>query len=91
MKEFNKQLNKKQKNVIYAFKYCSCIWESEFATISLHYTKKGATGAMKEHKKKKLEEYNKMCKDMEKLGRSKFVPEFGIMEAWHVGKVEILP
>jgi hypothetical protein len=35
---------------IYEFLYCSCIYESSYAPISLHRTKAGAYKAMKKHK-----------------------------------------
>lgn len=43
-------------NKIYAFKYCDCIHESSYATISLHRTKSGAYSAMRKHL---LKEWNR--------------------------------
>jgi len=34
------------KDEVYSFHYCSCVYESAFATMSLHRTKKGAYDAM---------------------------------------------
>ena len=45
---------------LYAFLYNSCIHESSWATISLHYSKEGAEKAMQEHKQKALDEFNEM-------------------------------
>lgn len=35
--------------IVYAFMYCSCIYESSFGLISLHETKRGAYKSMRKH------------------------------------------
>lgn len=71
---------------LYAFLYNSCIHESSWATISLHYSKKGAEKAMQEHKQKELNKFNKMFKK-----NNKYDFKFGEHENWCVKPVEVLP
>lgn len=71
---------------IYAFLYNSCVQESSWATISLHYTKEGAEKAMQEHKQKALDNFNKMYAD-----NNKFDFKFGEYEDWCVEPVEVFP
>jgi hypothetical protein len=35
------------KEYVYEFIYCDCVWESSYATVSLHRTKLGAYKAMR--------------------------------------------
>lgn len=71
-------------NKVFAFEFCSDINESNFAVISLHYSKEGAENAMKTHKQKELDDFN----------RIKFPTEynitFGIHQDWRVIEYEIL-
>ena len=53
---------------VYAFQYCSCIYESAFAVQSLHTTKKGAYLAMRKFLIKENEEFYEML-DMFKRTR----------------------
>lgn len=69
--------------IVYAFKYCPCIYESAYGTISLHATKKGAEIAMEFHKNEALEDHKRIYGDDEDF-------EFGQFEHWVVDEVEIL-
>jgi hypothetical protein len=71
---------------LYAFLYNSCIHESSWATVSLHYSKEGAEKAMQEHKQKALDEFNEMYAD-----DNEFDIKFGAHEDWCVEPVEVLP
>jgi uncharacterized protein (DUF2461 family) len=71
---------------LYAFLYNSCIHESSYATVSLHYSKKGAKKAMRQHKQKALDEFNEM------YGQdNKFDFKFGEHEDWCIETVEVFP
>lgn len=71
---------------LYAFLYNSCIHESSWATVSLHYSKEGAEKAMQEHKQKALDEFNEMY-----ANDNEFDFKFGKHEDWRVEPVEVLP
>ena len=71
---------------LYAFLYNSCIHESSWATVSLHYSKEGAEKAMQEHKQKALDEFNEMY-----ANDNEFDFKFGEHEDWCVEPVEVLP
>ena len=71
---------------LYAFLYNSCIHESSWATISLHYSKEGAEKAMQEHKEKALKEFNNAYEN-----DNPFDFKFGEHEDWDVQEVVILP
>lgn len=71
---------------LYAFLYNSCIHESSWATVSLHYSKEGAEKAMQEHKQKALDEFNEMY-----ANDNEFDFKFGEHEDWRVEPVEVLP
>jgi patatin-like phospholipase/acyl hydrolase len=49
--------------IIYEALYCSNTEESDYRTLSIHASKKGAQKAIKEHKKEKLVEIKKFLKD----------------------------
>ena len=72
---------------LYAFLYNSCIYESSLATVSLHYSKKGAEKAMQEHKQKELDKFNKMYAKND----NEFGFKFGEHEDWCVHPIEVLP
>ena len=72
-------------NKIYAFLYCPNIYESAWATMSLHYSKEGAEKAMEEHKQKELEEWNQLYDEDEVDFK------FGECEDWKVEKIKIEP
>lgn len=71
---------------LYAFLYNSCIHESGWVTVSLHYSKEGAEKAMQEHKQKELDEFNEMYAD-----DNDFDFKFGEHEDWCIDTVEVLP
>lgn len=71
---------------LYAFLYNSCIHESSWATVSLHYSKEGAEKAMREHKQKELDEFNEMY-----ANDNEFEIKFGEHEGWCVKTIEVLP
>jgi hypothetical protein len=71
---------------LYAFLYNSCIHESSWATVSLHYSKEGAEKAMQEHKQKALDEFNEVYGPDDK-----FDFKFGEHEDWCVEMVEVFP
>lgn len=73
----------KQQDIVYAFMYCGMIYESSYATISLHRTRKGAEMAMEFHKAELKKEWDDMYKDEEPPY------EFGHFEAWAVEEVKI--
>lgn len=70
---------------VYAFMYCGCIYESSFATVSLHRTKEGAEKAMEAHKAEKKEWHDKMYADEDEEDL-----QFGEFEDWIVEPIEIL-
>lgn len=70
---------------VYAFKYCDCVYESSYATISLHRSKEGADKAMEAHKLERKEWYDKLYADEEDDDTS-----FTDFEDWLVEPVEIL-
>jgi hypothetical protein len=69
---------------VYAFMYCDCVFESSFATISLHRSKEGAEKAMEAHRAKKKEWHDKMYADEDEDFK------FGEFEDWTVEPLEIL-
>ena len=71
---------------LYAFLYNSCIHESSWATVSLHYSKEGAEKAMQEHKQKELDKFNEMYANDNEFGF-----KFGEHEDWRVQPIEVLP
>lgn len=44
---------------VYEFLYCGCIYESSYATMSVHKTIRGAYNAMKAHRLKTFNEWRK--------------------------------
>ena len=72
---------------IYEFKYCPCIHESGYITISTHRTESGADKAMKKHKNKKRREFINLYKDDIEL---KVLMKFGENEDWCVRETELL-
>ena len=72
------------KEEVYSFQYCSCIYESAFATISLHRTKKGAYKSMREYIES---EYAKWRDDGCRYGKQNF--KHGFQEAWRIMAIPI--
>lgn len=73
---------------LWAFYYCSCIYESSYATMSLHKTKEGAKKAMKKHKKQEKKKFYKMFINKEEALKRGL--KFGQHEDWNIGEIEIL-
>lgn len=79
---------------LYEFLYNSCIYESSWATVSLHYTMEGAEKAMNEHKDKAYKEwleYNEECIKSDPEFYAKYPNKFGEHEDWCVKTIEVLP
>ena len=77
------------KDVVYAFEFCSCIYESGYSTMSLHRTKKGAYNAMRKYL---LYEYNQWHDDRTFFGKNKrFGEKFGVHQSWGVSKIDLQP
>lgn len=73
--------------IVYAFIYNPCIYESAPQTVSLHRTRKGAELAMELHKeglRKEFEEYDEWSKE-----NGNFSLKFGKYEYWGVTEIEI--
>lgn len=73
--------------IVYAFLYNSCIYESAYATISLHKTKKGAEMAMQFHKAEKEKEHWAIY---DKIPEDYYMHPFGEHEDWCVEEMDIL-
>ena len=73
-------------DTLYAFRYNECVYESSWATISLHYSKEGAEKAMNDHKTEAKREFDESYADDNEYG---FV--FGNMENWCVVPVKVMP
>jgi hypothetical protein len=65
--------------------YTDCIYESAAATISIHFSKKGAWDAMKSHKLENYTQWIRFGRDY----RNSFKPDFA--KAWFIQETEILP
>lgn len=75
------------KDCVYAFLYCSCIHESSYATMSLHYSEQGAINAMNNHKFEAQRKFDIMMSG-DKIRSS---IKFGEFESWMVEPIDILP
>lgn len=79
---------------LWAFMYNSCIHESSWATVSLHYSKEGAEKALAEHKAQALKQWQQIVDSDEDKGTEfgyDVISPFGIHEDWCVQEVEVLP
>jgi len=70
---------------VYAFLYNSCIYESAYATMSLHTTRKGAEMAMEFHKAQKEKEHWEIYNRPDDY----YTNPFGEHEAWAVDEIEV--
>lgn len=70
---------------VYAFKYCPCIYESAWSTVSLHSTCKGAYKAMKAHRLKVFYEWRNSANEYRKDFKDTFA------QNWCVDKEYIQP
>ncbi len=67
---------------IYEFLYCGCIYESSYATVSLHRTKLGAYKAMRKHR---LDTFNEWYNSRIIYGKSsRFAYDFA--QGWALGE-----
>lgn len=64
---------------LWAFYYNPCHWESASYIESYHRTKKGALQAMREHKAKEKQDFDRMYKN-----EKGWKPKFGAYESWFV-------
>jgi hypothetical protein len=73
--------------IIYEFLYCSCTFESAYATMSLHRTKAGAYKAMKDHK---WNTYMEWYENRALYGKrnNRFAYDFG--QDWTIGEQKLL-
>ena len=72
------------KEEVYSFQYCGCIYESAFATISLHRTKKGAYNSMRNYIEKDYAEWrDNGCR----YGKQYF--KHGVHEDWRIVAIPI--
>ena len=72
------------KEEVYSFQYCECIYESAFATMSLHKTKKGAYKAMRAFIEKDYEQWRE---DGCRYGKQIF--KHGVHEDWIIVAIPI--
>lgn len=84
--ELKKLESNEAKKCLYAFRYCPCIHESGWVTISLHSTYKGAETALNEHKMEELKKWNEMFEFDNEISF-----KFGDTEDWDITEIEILP
>ena len=70
---------------VYLAQYNNCIFESSFATLSIHFSKEGAEKVVQEHKDKEYKKWESMDDDY------KEDCEFGWDEEWDVKEIEVLP
>ena len=75
----------KREMKVYAFLYNSCIYESAYATMSLHKTRKGAEMAMAFHKAEKEKEHW----DIYNRPDDYYTSPFGEHEDWRVEEIEV--
>ena len=73
------------KDKVWSFQYTYCVYESDFATISLHKTAKGAYNAMKKHI---LNEYEEWRESGLRHGKQMF--KHGENEDWRIVAIPIL-
>lgn len=76
--------------IVYAFRYNSCIYESSWATISLHYTKAGAYKALRAHRRMAFEEWKRVYADEDLCDELNDIRNFWSMLDWYVAEVEVL-
>ena len=70
--------------------YCDCIYESSFATISVHKTEKGAKKSIKEHEanvKKEHAEMYSVAKGYDKHPLEGF--KYNDFKEWDINKIKL--
>lgn len=78
--------NRNDSHTIYAFMFNSCVHESSWATVSLHYSEDSAIKAMEKHRQEELERFNNIFSEEQ---RSEIT--FGENSDWCVIPFEIQP
>lgn len=81
------------KIIVYAAQYSECVYESAFATISIHKTRSGAENAIKLHKKTIYDMYKEnYAWQKENYPDEYNSTEFSIpsWEQWNIRELEIL-
>ena len=73
---------------VYSFDYCSCIYESSFAVVSLHTTKAGAYKAMRNDILNQYMSWYDLRIKYGKFGRG--LDKFGCNESWCVSTHNVL-
>jgi len=82
-KGIDKDFNRKMQMILYGFRYCPCIYESSYSTISIHKTKKGAYSAMKKHRIAVFETWRKLPNQYRKPFKDTFSQD------WFIDKITI--
>ena len=78
------RLERRVSRCVFAFEWCSCIFESGFSVVSLHTTKRGAFRAMTEAANTKWYEHRDQIL---RSGKPRFL---GLdSEAWRVRSIEV--
>lgn len=67
-------------DTIFQFLYCPCIYESAWATISIHRTREGAEAAMEAHKGNERDVWEKENKGFEPTHPFDFAKEWKVAE-----------
>jgi len=78
-------LQLKENETVYAFRYCDCIFESNYATKSLHRTAKGAEMALDFHKNERRKEWEEIYP----TEKDKKEYPFGAHEGWDIKETKI--
>lgn len=79
--------------IVYQALYCGCIWESSYATLSLHMTQEGAERAVAFHKKEVMDEweerYSELTDEEEKKMKREMFP-WDFAQGWAVKEIQVL-
>lgn len=81
------------KTIVYQALYCPFTEESDYGTLSIHFSREGAEKALKEHKeeiKKKHDEFINWQKE-EGCYNPKSDNRYNKFKSWVIKEVEILP
>lgn len=71
---------------VYAFEWCSCVYESGFSIESLHSTKVGAYKAMRKALQERwIDEFNLLCRGPYRIDNCKPLES----RLWRVRKIEV--
>ena len=72
---------------VYLARYCPCIFESSYGTLSIHKTREGAENAMNNHRNEELKSFTEM---LEGSKNDDFDLVFGEHEGWDVKEEDLL-